>query len=137
LVDLGKETIVPGVSPALILWTKEIIGIELARMRFRPVIAEQADMIVSVESSITGSRGKGGFSIGIGTGIYRGSSVGVSTGPIGAGYIEQSTLTVRVIDRQSDELLWAGWIDKLENNKFSESEFKLKVRDILSRMPHS
>tara|TARA_Y100000588_G_scaffold210622_1_gene224756 strand:- start:640 stop:1074 length:435 start_codon:yes stop_codon:yes gene_type:complete len=138
MLDTGKENIVPGVSLAEILWANEIIEIELARMGFRPVITDQADMIVSVESDIKGGREKGGFSIGFGTGSYSrsgGSSVGVSTGPIGAGYIDQSTLTVRVFDRQTDELLWAGWIDKLENNKFSESEFKAKIREILSSIP--
>ena len=95
-------------------------------------------MLVSIENEITGGREKGGFSIGIGTGSYSrrgGSSVGVNTGPIGAAYIEQSTLTIRVIDPESIELLWVGWIDKLENNKFSEDEFKLKIREIMRQFP--
>lgn len=139
LVDSGLENIVPGVSPAEILWTKEIVELELARWAYLPVDANEADIIVLIETDITGGREKGGFSIGLGTGSYSrrgGSSVGVSTGPIGAGYIEQSTLTIRIIDRKTDGLLWAGWIDKLENNKFTALEFKAKVREIMSRMPH-
>jgi len=133
-----RSRIVPGVNPAELLWTQEIVEIELARRGFQQSPLEEADMLVSIETEITGGREKGGFSIGLGTGSYSrrgGSSVGVSTGPIGAAYIEQSTLTIRVIDPLSIELLWVGWIDKLENNKFSEDEFKLKIREIMRQFP--
>ena len=133
-----RSRIVPGVNPAELLWTQEIVEIELARRGFQQSALDKADMLVSIETEITGGREKGGFSIGLGTGSYSrsgGSSVGVSTGPIGAGYIEQSTLTIRVIDPLSIELLWVGWIDKLENNKFSEDEFKLKIREIMRQFP--
>ena len=130
--------VVPSVNPAELLWTQEIVEIELARRGLQQSPLEDADMLVSIETEITGGREKGGFSIGIGTGSYNrrgGSSVGVNTGPIGAAYIEQSTLTIRVIDPESIELLWVGWIDKLENNKFSEDEFKLKIREIMRQFP--
>jgi hypothetical protein len=130
--------VVPGVNPAELLWTQEIVEIELARRGLQQSPLKDADMLVSIETEITGGREKGGFSIGIGTGSYSrrgGSSVGVNTGPIGAAYIEQSTLTIRVIDPESIELLWVGWIDKLENNKFSEDEFKLKIREIMRQFP--
>jgi hypothetical protein len=133
-----RSQIVPGVNPAELLWTQEIVEIELARRGFQQSPLEEADMLVSIETEITGGREKGGFSIGLGTGSYNrrgGSSVGVSTGPIGAAYIEQSTLTIRVIDPLSIEILWVGWIDKLENKKFSEDEFKLKIREIMRQFP--
>lgn len=139
-VDSGMVRTLPGVSPAELLWTEEIIGLELARRGYKPVETENADMLVMLETEITGGREKGGFSLGLGSGSYSrsgGSSVGVSTGPIGAGYIEQSTLTIRAVDRQTDELLWVGWIDKLENNKFDEEQFKAKIREIMANFPAS
>jgi hypothetical protein len=139
-VDSGMVRTLPGISPAELLWTEEIIGIELARRGYKPVPSDEADMLVMLESEITGGREKGGFSIGLGTGSYSrsgGSSVGVNTGPIGAKYIEQSTLTVRAVDPKTDELLWVGWIDKLENNKFTEEEFKAKMKEVLSSFPAS
>ncbi|MCB1123663.1 MAG: DUF4136 domain-containing protein, partial [Verrucomicrobiae bacterium] len=139
-VDSGMARTLPGVSPAELLWAEEIIGLELARRGYKPVATENADMIVTLETEVTGGREKGGFSIGLGTGSYSrsgGSSVGVSTGPIGAGYIEQSTLTIRAVDRSTDELLWVGWIDKLENNKFSQEQFKAKIREIMASFPAS
>lgn len=136
--DEDKTRILPGINPAELLWTQEIVEIELARRGFKPAPEPEPDMLVSIETEITGGREKGGFSIGLGTGSYSrsgGSSVGVNTGPIGAKYIEQSTLTIRVIDAISNELLWVGWIDKLENNKFSEDEFKQKIREIMQQFP--
>lgn len=130
--------VVPGVNPAEMLWTEEIVELELARRGFKPVPADEAEALVSIEAEVTGGREKGGFSIGLGTGSYSrsgGSSVGVNTGPIGAGYIEQSTLTIRMLDAASKELLWVGWIDKLENNKYSQDEFKAKIREIMTRLP--
>lgn len=136
--DEDRTRVLPGINPAELLWTQEIVEIELARRGFTPGPEPEADMLVSIETEITGGREKGGFSIGLGTGSYSrsgGSSVGVNTGPIGAKYIEQSTLTIRVIDSISKELLWVGWIDKLENNKFSEDEFKQKIREIMQQFP--
>lgn len=136
--DQDKTRVLPGINPAELLWTQEIVEIELARRGFKPAPEPEPDMLVSIETEITGGREKGGFSIGLGSGSYSrsgGSSVGVNTGPIGAKYIEQSTLTIRVIDAISNELLWVGWIDKLENNKFSEDEFKQKIREIMQQFP--
>ena len=133
-----QARVLPGINPAELLWTEEIVEIELARRGFKPAPEAEADMLVSIETEITGGREKGGFSIGLGTGSYSrsgGSSVGVNTGPIGAKYIEQSTLTIRVVDSDSKELLWVGWIDKLENNKFSQDEFKAKIREIMQQFP--
>lgn len=129
---------VPGVNPAELMWAREVARDELTVSGHSEVPENQADLLVSIETEVSGGRKKGGFSIGLGSGSYSrsgGSSVGVSTGPIGAGYVEQSTLTIRFLEPQSKELLWVGWIDKLENNKFSQAEFKGKVRQIMARYP--
>ena len=129
---------VPGVNPAELMWIPPIVKEQLSRLGYKEVPIEQADMLVSVETEITGGREKGGFSIGLGTGSYSrsgGSNVGVSTGPIGAGYVEQSTLSIRVTEPETEELLWVGWIDKLENNKFDQAEFTSKVQEIMSHFP--
>jgi hypothetical protein len=128
----------PGVNPAELMWIPPIVKEQLSRLGYREVHVEQADILVSIETEITGGREKGGFSFGLGTGSYSrsgGSSVGVSTGPIGASYVEQSTLSIRVTEPGTEELLWVGWIDKLENNKFDQAEFTNKVQQIMSRFP--
>ena len=137
-VDKNLARTVPGVNPAELMWIPPVVKNHLQSLGYREVPEEEADILVSIETEITGGREKGGFSIGFGTGSYSrsgGSSVGVSTGPIGAGYIEQSTLTIRAIEPDSDELLWVGWIDKLENNKFNQQEFTAKIKEIMSRFP--
>lgn len=137
-VDKNLARTVPGVNPAELMWIPPIVKGHLQSLGYREVSKEDADMLISIETEVTGGREKGGFSIGLGTGSYSrsgGTSVGVSTGPIGAGYIEQSTLTIRAIEPESDELLWVGWIDKLENNKFNQQEFTTKIQEIMSRFP--
>lgn len=137
-INKDRARTVPGVNPAELMWIPPIVKEKLQMLGYREAPEEEADMWVSIETEITGGREKGGFSIGLGTGSYSrsgGSSVGVSTGPIGAGYIEQSTLSIRVTEPGSEELLWVGWIDKLENNKFNQQEFTSKIREIMNRFP--
>ena len=137
-INRDRARTVPGVNPAELMWIPPIVKEKLQSLGYREVPVEEADMLVSIETEVTGGREKGGFSIGFGTGSYSrsgGSSVGVSTGPIGAGYIEQSTLSIRVTEPGSEELLWVGWIDKLENNKFNQEQFTSKVHEIMNRFP--
>ena len=137
-IDKDRARTVPGVNPAELMWIPPIVKEKFQALGYREVPAEEADMLVSIETEVTGGREKSGFSIGIGGGSYSrsgGSSVGVSSGPIGAGYIEQSTLSIRVTEPNSEELLWVGWIDKLENNKFDQEQFTSNVREIMNRFP--
>ncbi|MDG2168393.1 MAG: DUF4136 domain-containing protein [Opitutales bacterium] len=137
-INKNRARTVPGVNPAELMWIPPIVKEKLQALGYREVPEAEADMFISIETEVTGGREKGGFSIGIGGGSYSrsgGSSVGVSSGPIGAGYIEQSTLSIRVTEPEKEELLWVGWIDKLENDKFNQQEFTSKVREIMDQFP--
>jgi hypothetical protein len=56
-----QARVLPGINPAELLWTEEIVEIELARRGFKPAPEADADMLVSIETEITGGREKGGF----------------------------------------------------------------------------